>query len=53
MTTAEADDILAQIDALGARLIEDDELFQLDPRYAVLAQWLDTDLDYISLERPE
>ena len=49
MTTEEADEILEQIASLAQRLEEDAELKAIDPRYAILAKWCETDLDSVSL----
>lgn len=47
MQLAEAEEKRARIDALARELEADEELKALEPRYAVMAQWLDTDLDNV------
>ncbi len=50
MTTDDADELLQQIADLALRIEEDDELARADPRYAILAKWIDTDIDTVSLQ---
>lgn len=47
MTRAEAEEKIALIDALALELETDQELKAIDPRYAIMAQWIDTDLEIV------
>lgn len=49
MLIEEAEEILQQISDLANEIEEDEELMQLDPRYAILAKWIDTDVGSVSL----
>jgi hypothetical protein len=49
MQLAEAEEKRARIDALARELETDEELKALEPRYAVMAYWLDTDLDNVDV----
>ena len=49
MTIEEAEEILQQIAYLANEIEEDEDLMQLDPRYAILAKWIDTDVGSVSL----
>lgn len=49
MTTDEADELLAEIADMAIRIEEDEELRRADPRYAVLAKWIETNLDTVSV----
>jgi len=46
MTTDEADALLDQIADIAARIELDDELRRADPRYAITAGWIDTDIEH-------
>jgi hypothetical protein len=49
MTTDEADDILATMARHVYELENDEELYQLDPRYSILASFIDLDLNYVEV----
>ena len=49
MTIGEAEEILQQIADLASEIEEDKELMQLDPRYTILAKWIDTDVGTVHL----
>ena len=49
MTIDEADEILSKINDLALEIEEDKELQRVDPRYAILAKWIETDIDAVSL----
>ena len=49
MTIDEADEILSKINDLALEIEEDKELQRVDPRYAILAKWIETDIDSVSL----
>lgn len=49
MTTQEADDLLAQIADMALLIEEDEDLKRVDPRYAIIAQWIDTNVDTVSV----
>lgn len=45
MTIDEADSIIEQIDRLAEQIENDKELEALDPRYKIMASWLETSVD--------
>ena len=49
MTIEEAEELLQQIADLANEVEEDEELMQLDQRYAILAKWTDTDVGSVRL----
>ena len=49
MTIEEAEELLQQIADLANEVEEDEELMQLDQRYAILAKWIDTDVGSVRL----
>ena len=49
MTTDEADDILETIARHAYELEYDTELYKLDPRYSIVASWIDTDIDVVEI----
>lgn len=49
MKKREADKKLAKIEELASQIEHDEELKQIDERYSVCAQWIDTDIDNVSL----
>ena len=49
MTTDEADELLSKIADMALIIEEDAELERIDPRYAIIAKWIETDLDTVSV----
>ena len=49
MTIEEADEILSKIADLALEIEEDTELQRVDPRYAIVAKCIDTDVDSVSI----
>lgn len=49
MTTQEADRMLERISDMAWDIEHDEELRELDPRYAITAKWIDTDIDNTDL----
>lgn len=49
MTIEEADEILSKINDLALEIEEDKDLQRVDPRYAIVAKWIDTDVDSVTL----
>jgi len=47
MTTEEADEMLAKIADMAQAIEDDEELKQADPRYAIVAKWIDVDLNNV------
>lgn len=45
MTPAQADQKLAQIEQLAREIETDEELKKIDPRYAITAMWIETDIE--------
>lgn len=52
MTTDEADELLSQIADMALQIEEDAELERADPRYSILAKWIETNLDTVSVPAP-
>lgn len=50
MTPIEADNKLEQIANLAEQIERDEELKKTDERYSILAKWIDTDIDCVSLD---
>jgi predicted house-cleaning noncanonical NTP pyrophosphatase (MazG superfamily) len=48
MTTEEADELLAKIEDMAREIEEDKELEELDPRYGIVAMWIDTDINSVN-----
>jgi len=48
MDISEAEQIREEIESLALKLESDQELKELDPRYAIMASWIDTDLENVS-----
>lgn len=49
MTTDEADEMLSKIADMALLIEEDAELERIDLRYSILAKWIETDLDTVSV----
>jgi hypothetical protein len=50
MQPKQADKILKKIEELAARIESDKQLESIDPRYAITAKWIDTDITNVSLD---
>ena len=48
MTTEEADELLAKIDDMAREIEEDEELEKIDPRYGIVAMFIDTDINLVT-----
>ena len=49
MTAEQADEILGEIEELAFQIERDDELAKEDPRYRIIAKWIDLDIDNASV----
>lgn len=49
VTPKQADEILEEIERLAAMIEEDKELLALDPRYSIVAKWIDCNLESVDL----
>ncbi len=47
MMPEQADEKLREIERLAREIEEDEELQGIDPRYAVTAKWIDTDIENV------
>ena len=52
MTTEEADELLAKIADMALAIEEDEELAASDPRYCIVAKWIETDVDLVDAPSP-